>query len=117
MVHSADMELVREYASSGSEEAFTTLVSRHVNLVYSVALRKVGNPHQAEEIFQAVFIILAGKAGLFAQGTVLSGWLYQTARLTAANYFRGEARRTHREQEAQMQSLLEQPDPDAWTQV
>src|SRR5689334_23319454 len=117
MVHSSDMELVREYASTGSEEAFATLVSRHINLVYSVAMRRLGNPHQAEEICQAVFIILARKAGRLAQGTVLSGWLYETARLTAANHVRGEVRRTHREQEAQMQSLLDQPEPDRWTQV
>ena len=82
MLHSADMKLVREYASTGSEEAFTTLVSRHINLVYSVALRGVSNPHQAEEVCQAVFIILARKAGRLPQGTVLSGWLYETARLT-----------------------------------
>src|SRR5215471_9938232 len=105
MLHSGDMELVQEYGSSGSEEAFTALVSRHINLVYSVALRGVGNPHQAEEICQAVFIILARKARRLPQGTVLSGWLYTTARLTAANYRRGETRRSQREQEAQMQSL------------
>ena len=59
MLKPADMELVREYADSGSEEAFSALVARHLNLVYSAALRRVGNPHHAEEICQAVFIILA----------------------------------------------------------
>ena len=117
MISSADMELVGEYARSGSEQAFTTLVSLHINLVYSVALRYVGNSHQAEDICQAVFVILAKKAGSLRQGTVLSGWLYETARLTAANYLRGEIRRSHREQEAQMQSILEQSEPDAWAQV
>src|SRR5262245_21971627 len=117
MISSADMELVGEYARSRSEEAFTTLVSRHINLVYSVALRCVGNSHQAEDICQAVFVILAKKAGSLRRGTVLAGWLYETARLTAANYLRGEIRRSHREQEAQMQSILEQSEPDAWAQV
>src|SRR5678816_89930 len=98
MIGPVDMELVREYAHSGSEEAFTALVSRHINVVYSVALRRVGNPHHAEEICQAVFVILAKKAGTLPQRTVLSGWLYETARLTAANYLRGEIRRGHREQ-------------------
>jgi len=117
MLRSDDIELAREYAHSHSVVAFTALVSRHINLVYAVALRHVGNPHQAEEIMQAVFMILAKKAGSLRPGTVVSGWLYHTARLTAANYLRSEIRRTHREQEAHMRALLEQPEPDAWAQV
>ena len=54
-----DTELLWEYARRNSEAAFDALVSRHINLVYSAALRHVGNPHLAEEITQAVFIILA----------------------------------------------------------
>ena len=48
---------------------------------------------------------------------MLSGWLYQTARLTAANYLRGEIRRQQREQEAYMQSILNEPEPEAWRQI
>src|SRR5207253_8356624 len=48
---------------------------------------------------------------------VLSGWLYQTARLTAANFVKGKIRRQHREQEAYMQSTLNQPEPAAWEQI
>lgn len=50
------MALVQEYAQSNSEQAFTTLVSRHINVVHSVALRQVGDAHLIEEITQAVFI-------------------------------------------------------------
>ena len=66
-------------------------------MVYSVALRKTGNPQAAEEVTQAVFIILAKKARALSKKTVLSGWLYQTARLTAANFLRAEIRRARRE--------------------
>jgi RNA polymerase sigma factor (sigma-70 family) len=101
-----DIELLREYSLRHSEEAFATLVSRHIDLVYSVALRHVGKHHQAEEITQAVFVILARKARSLGPGTILPGWLFRTARLTAANYVRTEIRRTRREQEAYMQSNL-----------
>src|ERR1035438_7444670 len=112
-----DIALLKEYAEIGSEAAFTALVERHVNLVYSAALRSVGNPHAAQEIAQVVFIILARKAKSLGGKTVLSGWLYQTARLTAANYLRGEIRRQHREQEAFMQSTLNESESEAWRQI
>jgi RNA polymerase sigma factor (sigma-70 family) len=112
-----DIELLAQYARDRSEAAFATLVTRHLNLVYSTALRHAGNPHAAEEITQAVFIILSGKARSLSPQTVLSGWLYQTARLTAANFLRAEIRRQHREQEAYMQSLLNEPEPNVWPRI
>jgi uncharacterized protein (TIGR03435 family) len=110
-----DHELLAEYARNQSEAAFAVLVVRYVNLVYSAARRFSGNPHHAEEITQAVFIILARKAGSLRRGAVLSGWLYQTARLTAANFVKGEIRRQHREQEAYMQSTVK--DLAAWQRM
>jgi uncharacterized protein (TIGR03435 family) len=112
-----NITLLREYAEIGSEAAFAALVERYVNLVYSTALRSAGNPHAAEEITQAVFIILARKAQGLSQRTILSGWLYQTTRLTAANFLRGEIRRQRREQEAHMRSLLNEPEPEIWPQI
>ena len=112
-----DHELLAEFARTESEAAFAALVGRYVNLVYSTARRFAGNPHHAEEITQAVFIILARKAGTLSPHAVLSGWLYQTARLTAANFMKGEIRRQHREQEAYMQSISTEPEAAAWQQL
>jgi RNA polymerase sigma factor (sigma-70 family) len=112
-----DNALLRRYTEQNSEAAFASLVARHVDKVYSVAHRHTRNPHQAEEITQAVFVILAKKAEKLRHHTALSGWLYQTARLTAVTFIRGEIRRARREQEAHMQTLLNEPGPDAWPQI
>ena len=112
-----DITLLREYARCNSEEAFAALVSRHVDLVYSVALRDVQDPYLAEEITQAVFIILARKAESFDSKVVLSGWLYRTARYTSANALSVHRRRQQREQEAYVQSLLNESESTVWTQI
>lgn len=106
------MELVAEYGRTGAEAPFAELVRRHVPLVYSVAFRQTGLPAQAEEITQVVFIALARKAGRMRPDTVLEGWLYETARLTALSFLRGERRRQFREQETYMQSTLEETGAD-----
>jgi RNA polymerase sigma factor (sigma-70 family) len=112
-----DLELVRRYADAHSEEAFAALVSRYVHLVYSVALRQVGDPHLADEITQAVFIILARKAATLGPKTIVSAWLCRTSRYAAADALKTQHRRQRREQEAYMQSLSNESQPDAWAQI
>jgi RNA polymerase sigma factor (sigma-70 family) len=112
-----DMELIREYVDRRSEPAFETLVSRYINLVYSAAIRQVRDPHLAEEITQAVFIILARKAATLGPDTILPGWLHRTAGYAAADALKSLRRRAQREQEAYMQSILNEPEPDHWPQI
>lgn len=109
-----DRALLRQYVEARSDVAFAMLVARHINLVYSVAVRCVGDPHQAEEITQSVFILLANKAATLRHDKALSSWLFQTTRLTASNFIRSETRRHRRELEAHMRSQLNQPDGDLW---
>jgi RNA polymerase sigma factor (sigma-70 family) len=113
-----DMELVRDYAARQSESAFATLVSRYTSLVYSAALRQVRSPQLAEEVTQVVFILLARKAHSLNANTILPSWLYRTACYVSGSALKGELRRQHREQEAYMQSTLnETPSDSAWKQL
>lgn len=107
------------YAETRSEQAFSALVHRHLPLVYSAALRQTGNPHQAEEVAQTVFLTLARKAGTLREHPTLGGWLYTTTCYIAAKARRTELRRHRREQEAQtMQDQENAPPLSAdWVQL
>jgi len=118
MAEANDMDRLWEFAQQHSETAFAELVRQHLNLVYSVALRFTGNTSDAQDVAQAVFIILAQKAALLPARTVLTGWLYETTRFTALRWLRSQARRQAREQEASMQSNTDGDESGAvWSQI
>src|SRR6266481_1386734 len=96
----SDWELIQQYCRNGSESAFETLVKRHVDFVYCAALRQVRDPSLAEDVSQAVFLLLARKARSFRSGTVLVSWLFRTTRFIASRALRSECRRQRRELEA-----------------
>ena len=84
-----DSELLGRYARTRSEDAFAELVQRHVNLVYSAALRQVnGDAHLAQDVAQTVFTDLARKATSLMGRHTLTGWLYTSAHFAAAKIAR-----------------------------
>jgi len=111
---SEDAELLRRYAVEHSEAAFTELIRRHVDLVYSAALRLVnGDAHRAQDVTQQVFADFARQAKRLMEHPAPVGWLYTTTRLTALRTIRTEQRRSAREQEATtMNELLREPTPE-----
>jgi len=127
-----DADLLRRYAQDSSEGAFGELVARHINLVYSTALRVLnGDEHRACDVAQSVFTDLARKAsrltnqrdkGTHGEGTTslaIAGWLYTSTRFAAAKVVRAEQIRRQHEQKAHAMNQLLQGDsvePD-WAQL
>ena len=109
----SDSELLARFARNRSEDAFAELVQRHVNLVYSAALRQVGGDgHLAQDVAQTVFSDLARKAPALARRATLTGWLYTSARFAAAKIVRAEHRRRDREEEFMREPNDAAPDAD-----
>jgi RNA polymerase sigma factor (sigma-70 family) len=113
-----DQQLLRDYSGSRSEPAFAELVRRHVDLIYSAALRMLHDAHLAEDVTQNVFLALAQNAGRLTTHPGLSGWLHRTTINLAANALRSDTRRRAREQEAAAMHDLLSAEPDvAWEHI
>src|SRR5438874_10198486 len=82
-----DSELLGRFAATGDEAAFELLVWRHGAMVLGLCRRAVRDEHLAEDAFQAVFLVLARKAGALRGGNV-GGWLFRVARRVAARALR-----------------------------
>jgi RNA polymerase sigma factor (sigma-70 family) len=115
-INETDLELVRRYARDRAEDAFTEIVRRYLNLVYSAALRQVRFSQLAEEVAQSAFTDLTRAAARLEPYTILSAWLYQVTRRTAIDAVRREARRQVREQIATEMNALNATD-DEWTRI
>src|SRR5262249_39745714 len=89
------------------EGAFAELVARHGPLVYGVARRVLGNDHDAEDVFQAAFLVLARKAGALDWWGSLRPWLYQVARRLALEGQQTVARRREREGQAEVRQAAD----------
>ncbi|EEF62829.1 RNA polymerase sigma factor [Pedosphaera parvula] len=105
-------QLLADYVRNGSETAFRELVTRYVDLVYSVAFRLVNrDAHLAQDIAQTVFVDLARIAPTLSKDVMLGGWLHRHTCYVASTFLRGERRRQLRENEAvQMNALHDHSD-------
>ena len=114
----SDWELIRIFADQQSDAAFAELVHRHLGLVYASAMRQVRSPDLAQDVAQAVFLLLARKAPTLPRQVVLSGWLFRSTRFIAARVTREEDRRHRREKEAVEMNLLNpKPENELWSAV
>src|SRR5436305_5216142 len=106
-----DFELLQRFVRQGQQAAFSSVVRRHLDLVYGTAYRKVGDQGAAEEVAQNVFAALARKAWRFAPDDSLVAWLYRTTLLEAKEWIRGELRRRRREETAaELGTTMKTPD-------
>lgn len=94
-----DWELIARYTVHGDDDAFATLVRRHLEFVHASARRQVG-ADLAPDVAQAVFVVLARKASSMKPDVVLTSWLFRTTRFVAAGIRKSEGRRLRREGEA-----------------
>jgi RNA polymerase sigma factor (sigma-70 family) len=96
-----DRELLQCFLAGRDEGAFTELLRRHGPLIWAVCRRALGDFHEAEDAFQATFLVLARRAGFIRKGEAVGSWLYGVARRTAMNAKKTSGRRKKRERRAQ----------------
>lgn len=110
MSRSSDDELLRAFATTRCDQAFSELVRRHLDLVHSVAARVVRNASDARDLAQEVFARLAQQQGRLPSGVPLAAWLHRTTRSAAANFVRSEERRRKRQAAAaDLDAMNEEP--------
>ncbi len=109
----SDQTLPRQYVKHRSEAAFARIIQRHLGLVYATCRRETGDAELAEDVTQAVFLVLAKKASRLRGGDSLAGWLFQTARFASRNAVRRERSRLRQEQEIAAQEIKQILDAQA----
>jgi RNA polymerase sigma factor (sigma-70 family) len=118
-----DHELIDQFVSDRSQDAFAEIVRRHMNMVYASARRQVHDLQLAEDVTQAVFIILAKKASQLRHRASLAGWLMKTTHLAGRDALKIESRRKRHEAAAAalaqsgMEQRMTQQNDSLWPQL
>ncbi|MHB1425478.1 MAG: sigma-70 family RNA polymerase sigma factor [Gemmataceae bacterium] len=112
-----DVQLLHRFLTQRDESAFTTLVQRYGPMVWSLCVRRLGETPEAEDAFQATFLVLVRKASSLRGPELLGPWLYGVANRTALKLRGQRERRAARETSLTEQIAEEQPKPmdsDLW---
>jgi RNA polymerase sigma factor (sigma-70 family) len=118
-----DGELLAQYFHEHREECFRALVERHSRMVYGCARRQVADHAMAQDIAQAVFLLLVRKGSNLKRQASIAGWLYRSTALIARDTLKQSRRRGAREHEAMNPNhepqLLKDPSIDhgAWNEL
>src|SRR5438034_5645509 len=107
---SSDLQLLERFLAGRDEAAFAGLVQRHGGTVWSVCRRVLQHEQDAEDAFQATFLILARKAGSIRKGEAVGSWLYGVAYRIAMKARHAAARR----HEVEQQATGPTPEPPPW---
>src|SRR5262245_15174908 len=108
----ADGELLDRFFAARDENAFARIVQRYGPMVFGVCRRILGNVHDADDAFQATFLVLASKTGGIDHPELLGNWLYGVACRVSARAKTRAARRTTHERQAALPSTLQDAEPD-----
>jgi RNA polymerase sigma factor (sigma-70 family) len=108
--HLADGKLLEAYISRHDEAALAALVRRHGPMVWGVCRRTLHNHHDAEDAFQATFLVLVRRAASIVPREMVGNWLFGVARQTALKARETTARR--KERETQFAEMPDAPAPD-----
>ena len=115
--HSSDSQLLTEFVTRGNASAFATILKRHGTMVWRVCRRQLQQEQDAEDAFQATFLVLARRAAAIRKKEAVASWLHGVAHRVALSVKRAAARRRVHEGRAR---IRHSPEPDcdlAWREV